>query len=146
MQDSHLSIPPREPFFLWSDELSVGHQGVDADHQHIFDIANRLHRAIADEVGESIVGDILYELIVYTQEHFRREESYMLTIRYEGLAAHRHEHNLLLHKVGRLHQDYLAGRENLGIDVLDFLRQWLFDHIMHTDMEMVRHARNHHAS
>lgn len=146
MHVNHPSVLQQTAFFSWSDELSVGHQGIDADHQHIFDIANRLHRAIANDAGDTIIGDILYELIEYTQEHFRREESYMRTVQYEGLAAHRHEHNLLLHKVGQLHQEFLAGRENLGNDVLDFLREWLLDHIMHTDMEMVRHEKNHRAS
>ena len=124
------------PYFSWTEALSVNHELIDADHRHIFALANRLHAAIALQSGDAIIGKTLQELIEYTRAHFTREEDYMRAVNFAGFEEHKLEHNFLIHKVINFHCQFMGGREELSVDVLEFLRQWLTQHIMHSDMKI----------
>ncbi|WP_136416502.1 MULTISPECIES: bacteriohemerythrin [Oxalobacteraceae] len=136
------------PYLTWTNELAIGHALIDADHQHIFDIANRLQAEISDaETAEppeySIVGEVLVELIEHTGGHFMREEALMQTIGYPLYEAHKREHDMLMEKVNHLHRQFMDGQNNLALEVSEFLRKWLVRHIFNSDMELGRSVRAH---
>ena len=126
----------------WSQDLAIGHELIDADHQAIFGAARRLQAEIMEEEPEhSIVGEILVELIDHTGGHFAREEALMREIDFPGQEAHRREHALLMQKVNDLHRRFMDGRPNLTVEVANFIQYGLVRHIMKSDMELGRHMR-----
>jgi len=79
-------------YIKWSDELSVGVELIDQQHQEMFDWINRLLRAIGEIGGaERVVGtaDFLQE---YVEKHFAAEEEQMVLHEYTGLAKHKEHH------------------------------------------------------
>lgn len=123
-------------YFSWTDEMSVGNRFIDADHRKMIDIVNRLHDAMRARKGNDVLEKVLFDLIVYTKGHFQREEEQMKAIGFAALEAHRQEHELLLLQVTELRQEYLDGKPNMSIEVAQFLRSWLMEHIMASDMAL----------
>jgi hemerythrin len=100
------------PFFEWNDRMSVGHEMIDHDHQKLIHYVNQMHEAMIVGHGKDIVGPILHSLIAYTRDHFGREET-----------------------VTELQAKYAAGTVALSVDVMQFLRDWLKNHILKSDRE-----------
>lgn len=130
-------------YATWTDDLSISNEMIDADHKHIFDIANRLHTEILEDPDAeySVLGEVLVELIDHTGEHFNREEALMQEIRFPGYEGHKLEHDLLMNKVNELHRQFMDGRSDVAIKVSEFLRNWLISHIHKSDMELGQYMR-----
>lgn len=123
-------------YFSWSDRMSVGNRFIDADHRNIIDIVNRLHDAMQERKGGEVLDQVLFDLVVYTKGHFKREEQHMHGIGFSGLEAHKREHDLLLQRVAEFRHDLKQGSETQTIQVAEFLRTWLMEHIMESDMAL----------
>lgn len=127
-------------YYSWTDALSCGHEGIDADHRHLFDIAERLRAASLPGQENVEVGQLLVELMDYVHGHFAREEALMQAISYPGYADHQFEHSLLMRRVRKLHDDFVKGMHISQKEVWQFLRRWLRYHIMNADMQMAQYA------
>ena len=126
----------------WSHDLAIGHELIDADHQSIFETAQRLQKEILEDEPEySIVGEVLVELIEHTGGHFAREEALMQEIGFPAIEAHKREHALLMQKVNDLHRQFMDGRSNLPVEVAKFIQYGLVRHIMKSDVELSQYMR-----
>lgn len=117
----------------WDKSLSVGVGSLDAQHQKLIALVNKLHEAMRSGAGQKVVGTVLGELAAYTRDHFAYEEQCMRRGLYPDLAVHMAEHAKLTGDVKKLQQDLAAG-DLLTMDVMSFLRTWLTTHIMQSDM------------
>lgn len=123
-------------YFTWNDSLMVGNSFIDNDHKKLVGLVNDLHEAMAQGKGKDIVGKTLNNLIKYTAEHFKREEDEMKRINYPGALAHKQEHEKLVREVLDLQKKFNEGNALLTVKVSKFLKDWLLDHIMKTDMSL----------
>jgi hemerythrin-like metal-binding protein len=119
--------------FEWSNDYSVGVQSVDAQHQNLFAMARELHTAMTSGQGKASLAKILDRLVQYTAAHFAHEERLMRLADYPGLESHAAEHRALTRKVLDFQADFQAGRTALTVQLLQFLRTWLQNHIQHSD-------------
>jgi hemerythrin len=126
----------------WTKNLLIGHTMIDADHRRVFDLANKLRAEFLEEPEQSIVGEVLVELIEHTGDHFLREEALMRAIRFPGYEKHKQEHTTLMDKVNDLHLRFMEGNGSLAVEVSKYLHEWLVPHIMHADMELGRSLRS----
>lgn len=131
--------------FVWDDTLSVGHPFIDIDHRHLVDLVNHLYDEIENGRGQDVAGAVLDELIVYTQEHFKREENVMQKMNYEESAPHKRAHQDLTEKVISLREMLIQGNPNLAVELLVFLYSLLFNHIMQNDQMLGRAIRASHS-
>jgi hemerythrin-like metal-binding protein len=115
--------------------MSVGNQIIDRDHQKLVAYLNEMHDAMMAGHGREIVGAILDKLVAYTKEHFGREEIVWKAGHYVNFAQHKKEHEDLLKTVSEFHTKYKAGTTSLSVDVMNFLRDWLKNHIVKSDHE-----------
>lgn len=127
----------------WCDALSIGHVGIDAQHARIVAVFNDLRGCVyaggRDVERERLLG----ELIALSAENFAAEEALMaaLGVNEAHCRMHRNMHQGLLREM-RLLRDGLARRgAHITARTVNFVRQWLFDHIAHTDSELGRLAR-----
>lgn len=138
-----------ESTLVWTPDLAIGNEMIDDDHQAIFEIANRLQAEIAsrlsaeeqDEPQLSIVGEVLVELIEHTGGHFMREEALMQSIGFPWYEEHKLQHKMLMNKVNDLHREFMRGRNDVSLEVAEFVLKWMIPHIMHADMELGRCMR-----
>ena len=120
--------------FEWNNTFSVGIGSVDAQHQGLFAIARELHVAMTNGQGKAAMGKILDRLIQYTAAHFAHEERLMRLADYPGLESHQEEHRALTQKVIDLQREFSSGKTTISVQVLQFLRTWLQQHIQHSDV------------
>src|SRR5271170_4092821 len=117
-------------FFEWKDSMSVAHPVIDRDHHKLIEYLNQMHEAMMAGHGKDVVGTILNRLVLYTHEHFGREELIWKSGHYVGLERHKKEHSDLLKTVSDFKAKYDAGSLALSVDVMNFLRDWLKNHIL----------------
>ncbi|MBY0431420.1 MAG: bacteriohemerythrin [Rhodospirillales bacterium] len=123
-------------WFQWSEALSVGVDAVDNDHRILINLIRDLNEATRQGQGGDVVGSVLGALVDYTSLHFQREEGLMRSLGYPESEQHAALHVMLVRQVDELRRLHAAGA-NLHIDreVLLFLKLWLRNHILGTDMK-----------
>jgi len=118
----------------WSDNMSVGVAKIDKEHKGLIDLINLLHGEMLAGKSKDALGVVLDKLIVYTKTHFAYEETLFRTHSYPQGPAHCKEHAALTQKALALQADLKAGKSVISAPVLDFLRDWLTNHILKQDM------------
>jgi len=96
-------------------------------------MVNSFHEAMEQGRGNEVIGKVLHNLVIYTKEHFAREEAEMQRIKYPRYLAHKLDHDKLIGQVADLQNDLSTGKAMLSIQISKFLRDWLQTHIMQTD-------------
>ncbi|MEI6557918.1 MAG: bacteriohemerythrin [Rhodospirillaceae bacterium] len=120
------------PLMLWTEDLSVGVDSLDADHQQLFAMVNGLFDALEGGCAEPLLAALFDALIDYTRGHFTREEALMAARHYPGLA--RAEHVELAARVDALRDRFLSGSaEPVSQELLVLFKTWLTSHIRVTD-------------
>ena len=117
----------------WNDSLSVKVKQFDDQHKKLVDMVNQLFDAMKGGKGSQVLGDILRQLIAYTQTHFAAEERLMKQYAYPDVEAHNKEHNALVMQVLDLQKQFQEGKAVLTQNVMTFLRDWLSGHIQGDD-------------
>ncbi|MDC0336252.1 bacteriohemerythrin [Pseudodesulfovibrio sp.] len=123
-------------FIEWADELSVGFEEVDKDHQRLVEIVNEFHETIALNKDRDELEEALEELIEYTGWHFRHEERLMQESEYDGLEEHQKIHQDLVAQALAIQTKLADGDESVLDVLMPFLKDWLTKHILETDMAM----------
>ncbi len=119
--------------FEWDDSFSVGIEMIDKQHMILVRAINLMDMAVNANSSDRLLGAIFDTLADYTDVHFKYEEDLFEMYDYPDAAAHRQQHNDLLEKVLELKGDWEAGNAEIGQEVLDFLVDWLKNHILGTD-------------
>lgn len=119
--------------FAWDSKMSVSVQKFDDQHKKLVDMVNELDDAMRAGKGKDVMEKILSGLVSYTATHFADEEKLMLAHKYPGYIAHKAEHEALVKKVVGFQGDLKAGKVAMSVEVMQFLKDWLVNHIMGTD-------------
>ncbi|MBE0584854.1 MAG: hemerythrin family protein [Desulfofustis sp.] len=119
----------------WGPKLSLGIAEIDRQHQQLVALINRLYRAMKQNSGSTIVRDILSELTEYTRSHFSFEEKQFRTFDYDRREEHEQIHRKLVGQIQDLGRQLDAGKAGVTIEVMNFLMEWLQNHIMKVDRQ-----------
>jgi hemerythrin len=122
------------PFMEWTQAYSVGVAIFDDEHKKLIAIINQLHDAIASGIDKLALQRVSDALVEYTLMHFRHEEMYFDDWAYPAAATHIANHATLRQKVFEFRKQILEqDSKELGADMMNFLRDWLTQHIMVED-------------
>lgn len=141
MPDSH-GKPGRDVFFPWSKAIETGIRVIDMDHRSLVDVVNQMHAKWMDGHFEQAVPGLMGSLLDYCTEHFFREEKIMEEYGYPDLRMHKERHRGIRRFVFALR--VVATEHPHRIDpqkTLNFLQDWLVNHIGKSDMDYVGHIR-----
>ncbi len=129
-------------FMEWSREFETGVEHIDNDHQTLFAFVNDLHDKYVEGEGDAAIEATLAGLVNYVNVHFAREEAYMKELNYPDLAIHRKMHGSLADQVLEMRTQFRDDPAQVDCaELLAFLKNWLTNHILLTDMDYVEHAR-----
>jgi hemerythrin len=131
------------PLVTWDVSYSVKVKKCDDDHKKLFAILNSLHEAMSAGKGSQMLKQTVSELLDYTKFHFSGEEALMQKTNYPALAAHRAQHKDFIGRVENFHKDLEMGKMGQSIAVLNFLKDWLSNHIKQTDHQYADHLNQH---
>ena len=118
---------------VWDSRLETGHGKIDEQHKSLVEIFNRLHGAMKQGKGKQEVEGILVFLKDYTVTHFAMEEQLMAEHSYSGAEKHKQIHADLVHQVTDLVVKFQQGTATLTLPVMNFLEDWLVQHIQGED-------------
>ncbi len=124
-----------EAFMKWEDSFSVGIKKIDEQHKKLISMLNDFHTSLRRGHGRQALSRILEGLASYVEEHFSTEENYMQEYDYPGYIAHKREHDNFTAKVLEIYEEFQEGKEVVTIELLDFLKKWLKNHILGTDQK-----------
>jgi hemerythrin-like metal-binding protein len=117
----------------WSQEYSVGINEIDKEHIKLVELVNELHDGMKAGKGKEILGSILTELVKYTSFHFGHEEKLFDTYHYPGSIIHKKQHKDLVEQVLVYKDGYDKGNTIMTMDIMNFLKNWLVQHIAGSD-------------
>jgi len=118
----------------WSDNLSVKINSIDEQHQTLVGMVNELHDSMEKGDSKDELGKVLGGLAGYTVKHFGYEENLFDKHGYPETDDHKKEHSDLINQVQDLQNRYKTDESfTLGSDVMEFLKNWLTNHIQGTD-------------
>ncbi|CFX41106.1 Haemerythrin/HHE cation-binding motif [Syntrophomonas zehnderi OL-4] len=125
----------------WKDEYRLGIDNIDEQHRKLFEIAGQAYALLKDQFSvdkyDNIV-TILEELKDYAIYHFQTEEQYMQSIGYRKLLSHKVMHDDFIEKINNTDLRKIdADPEKYLIEVLDFIVNWISEHILGQDKNYV---------
>ncbi len=124
----------KQQFVEWKDEYSVGIEMIDDDHRRLLNLINQFQTAVFYQTGAKFEDEAFDALIDYTRTHFEREEQLMSEHGYPDLQAHQQEHQKMIELVeSRMAEHREQGHHEALVEMVDFLRDWLINHINGTD-------------
>ncbi len=121
------------PLLRWSPSLSVGINSIDSQHKVLVDLINELHLKMQADSGKESIGRALGKLIEYTGTHFAFEEDLFARHGYEDIDAHKEIHRTLVAQVVDFQQQFKSGKADISLELMEFLKDWLINHIKKTD-------------
>ena len=121
------------PLIVWTEEYSVNIREIDNQHKRWFAILNKLFDAKGSNQETGILSDILTELMEYAKIHFATEEKYFKAYGYPDADSHVKEHEAFIKKVGDFKQSFERSKTGLDVSVLNYLLNWLKNHIQGSD-------------
>ncbi len=120
-------------FVEWSDQLSIRVPEMDDQHKQLVAMLNEYHDALKTGNGREALGPIISRLVSYTRTHLTNEEKFLENIDYAFINSHKTEHRKLTEQVLDLQRQYNAGDNSISPRLLNFLRDWLVNHIRKVD-------------
>jgi len=121
--------------FEWKDIYSVNIQEVDNQHKMLVESLNELYEAMRTRKAKEIIDGILKGLTDYAGVHFSYEESLMQKHGFPGYADHKKKHEAFIAKVTEFSGKHKNGHLMVSMEVMNFLRDWLKDHILGIDKQ-----------
>lgn len=123
------------PLIEWNDSFSVKIDSIDEQHKKLVDLLNSLNEEMVQGTGQNALKKILGDVVAYTQYHFKYEEDLMEETEYPDFEVHCCEHIELINRTLTLYSKLGNGDYRLTIETMQFLRDWLNNHIMVMDMK-----------
>ena len=130
-------------FLEWKDEYSVGIEAIDKDHRKLVNLINQFQTAVLYRTGKEFEQEAFDALVDYTRTHFRSEEDLMEEHGYPDFEAHRKQHRKMIAQVEACMAQYMTkGRDVPLRKAVEFLQDWLINHINGTDQEYSEFLRS----
>jgi hemerythrin len=125
-------------FMRWLDLYATGIPTIDHQHETLTDLLNALNEAQRAGKSRDVLLFRLEQLIEAVHEHFTDEEALMREKGYPDVDLHKAEHDFLLAQVLNFREEYAAEKAGFSESMMDYLRDWLRDHILISDRRMAR--------
>ncbi|MEW5843558.1 MAG: bacteriohemerythrin [Bacteroidota bacterium] len=117
----------------WQSDFTVNVCEIDKQHQKLVEMINNLHDGMKAGKGKEVLGDILANLVKYTEFHFKYEEKLFEQYVYPETLAHKRQHSDLVSQVQNYKKSFESGESVLSMEIMSFLKVWLMDHIVGSD-------------
>jgi hemerythrin len=117
----------------WDEKYSIGVKALDDQHKRLLVIINELADLGSHEDPKTAMENALWAVLDYAKEHFKFEEGLMLENQYEESEAHRVKHKDLIRQAMELAKKLNTPEGKSTEEMMKFLQNWLFDHILKTD-------------
>jgi hemerythrin len=127
----------------WESKYSVGVEEIDNQHKNMFATINELLDAISSNTTQDHIDHIIDSLVKYKIYHFATEEKYFKEFNYDGAEDHIKRHEEFNEKLIALEKEYPVHTLESAYKLIDFLEDWLINHLMVVDQRYVKCFHDH---
>lgn len=129
-------------FIEWHPSMAVGVEAIDEEHKKLVEFLNMLHESIEKGSSLEVLTKTINSVMAYTVYHFNHEEALFLATEYPEKAEHIAEHKQISQKLMDIQSKLRLGQtEQLSLELLLILKEWLISHIQQTDMQYVKYLK-----
>ncbi|HRW63943.1 MAG TPA: bacteriohemerythrin [Bacteroidales bacterium] len=125
----------------WTDNYLTGFKEIDNQHKGLVIIINELFTLMQQGKAKKHLDEIFDHLTDYTKKHFFEEEKMMIKYAFNEYNQHKEEHQRFIDQLAKLKSEFALNKVTISIETLNFLKQWLLNHILVTDMKYVPHIK-----
>ena len=136
-QTSRRTVSSSAPLLRWSPSLSVGLNCIDDQHKVLVDLINELYQKMNGNAAQTAIGSVLTKLVNYTETHFKFEEDLFAKHGYEHIDEHMEIHRKLVAQLVDFQKQFATGKADISLELMEFLKDWLINHIKKTDTKYV---------
>lgn len=123
---------------MWNPGLETGISLIDEQHRQLLGQFEALLVAIHEHLPDVRIPALLVFLADYVETHFSTEEDYMRAACYPGYLGHKAIHDDMRAQVVRLVDEFHKDPSKMTGEVVDFLTDWLMNHIYEEDRSMAQ--------
>ena len=127
----------------WTEDLSVNVKEIDDQHKYFLSLLNELYISLYSSKIDENIRIIVHNLETYAKMHFETEEKYFDMFNFEGAEEHKLKHRELLNKVRELTQQNEKHGSDILVQLMDFMEDWLVDHLSSMDKKYVKCFNDH---
>lgn len=131
----------------WEDRFKTGYKRIDNQHKELINIINDLYeigvnRDITDDQIKKSFNSIIKRTVDYATYHFNYEENIMKAINYSVSKNHINKHRSFSLKIVEEVTKYENGDKLVIKDFIEFLKNWLINHILIEDKKFIAELKN----
>jgi len=128
----------------WSPDFACGIKKVDKQHKDLVEMLNDMfnHVSLNEEQEKIYFNSIIKRLIKYVKNHFKTEEKIMLKTNFTGYIAHKEAHEDFVLNILKIVNDFTEGNRFNLLDLTQFLKTWILNHIAIMDRQYFIHIKN----
>ncbi len=130
-------------YIKWAPQFAVGIDEIDRDHQRLISLLNQLHTAVTQGRADNLLNQMLCDLNEYACKHFAYEEALMNRYKYPYFQEHLYRHDEFREELRELAAKDNNMKTMLSIELLEFLKEWVKDHILREDVKMSKYILVH---
>ena len=123
------------PIITWEKKFSVENNTIDTQHKKLIDLINQLFDSMREGKSKDILENLLKALVDYTVYHFDEEEKMMKAVNYANYEPHIKIHETFVAKIKEFQQEYADGNSYISLEVINFLKDWILNHILVQDQQ-----------
>jgi len=123
----------------WTDKYTLGIQEIDNQHKGLVVIINELFTYMSEGKAKEKMEDVFDHLTEYTKKHFSAEELMLYRYAYKDIEEHKVEHKKFIEKLEAFKKDFNNSKITISLEVLNFLKDWLLNHILISDKKYATH-------
>src|SRR5512142_402549 len=120
---------------VWDERFSVGILALDEQHKELMAMINQLIDHEEADTGSEHIAEILDRMTRYAEYHFHTEEQLLTEYSYPENPSHEKEHTRFKTQIARFCMDAIHRNKDLRNEILFYLRNWLKNHILKSDMK-----------
>jgi len=120
-------------FMEWSKEYELGIPQMDEQHKMWLKYLNTFYENLSSETMQDNLKKLLYQVLDYTEYHFKQEEQFLSQLGYPALSEQKELHKGIQNTLQQYYSKCLEGRLIISSSVTSEMKKWLNEHILVED-------------
>lgn len=127
----------------WDPGFSVDIEEIDVHQKKMFDLFNELIDLKQKKADPKVIANLVSDINDYGKLYFTTEEKILKERQYPDRDAHARGHRRFIRNAISLRREIVEDVDNLTLDSILSLRDWLIEHIQTSDVLYVPFLRIH---
>lgn len=126
---------------IWKSDYDTGVEEIDEQHRILVNTINEAGEKLSEDSSLEALENITRDLLSYALYHFEEEEEMMQANNYKAYSQEEYDSHMKQHRefsaqVVAVRESIKAGNPISKEDLIEFLTNWLINHINKTDKKL----------